>query len=94
MSINIQIKTILFSAFFGIVFSLFLGFNYKYIVGMRKLLSPILTLLFVLVFTLLYFICLNHINYGVFHIYEIFCIIFGFLFENLVYGIVEKKRKK
>ena len=94
MSLNIQIKTIFFSIFFGFIFSLVLGFNYRFIIGNKKVLSPILTLLLVIVFTLLYFIILNNINCGIFHIYEIFCIFFGFLFENLVVGFVEKKSKK
>lgn len=94
MSIDIQIKTILFSFVFGFIFSICLNFNYKYIIGKKKVLSPILTFLFVLVFTLLYFIILKNINYGIFHVYEIFCIFFGFLFENLMYGMVEKYRKK
>ena len=94
MNIDIQIKTILFSFIFGIVFSICLDFNYKYIVGKRKVLSPVLTFLFVFVFTLIYFILLRYINYGIFHVYEIFFIFCGFLFEFLLSGIVEKKIKK
>ena len=94
MSIIIQIKTIIFSIIFGVFFSIALRFNYKYIVGSKKLFSAILTFLFVLVFTLLYFIILKYINYGIFHQYEILCIIIGFLVENLVYSVVEKRLKK
>jgi len=91
MDITVQIKTIIFSFAFGFLFSLFLHFNYKYIVG-RKLLSLVFTLLFVFVFTLLFFICLQFINNGIFHYYEIICIAIGFTLESLLF--VEKKFKK
>lgn len=90
MDIIVQVKTILFSIAFGIVFSIALRFNYKYIIGNRKILSFILTLLFVFVFTLLYFIILRYINYGIFNYYEIISIVIGFIFES----VVEKKLKK
>lgn len=93
MSIDIQIKTIFFSLIYGFVFSLVVGLNYKYISG-KKLVSFILTFMLVLVFTLLFFIVLKRINYGVFHYYEILSILLGFLLENLVYRLVEKKLKK
>jgi len=91
MDIIVQIKTIIFSIVFGFVFSLFLHFNYKYIVG-GKLLSFIFTFLFVLVFTFLFFIGLQYINNGVFHFYEIVCIAIGFTLESLIF--IEKKFKK
>ena len=63
MDIIVQLKTILFSIVFGVLFSISLRFNYKYIIGSRRLLSFILTFLFVIVFTLLYFIGLRFINF-------------------------------
>ncbi len=94
MNIIIQIKTIIFSIVFGFIFSVSLRFNYRFIVGSKKVLSAIVTFLFVLVFTFLYFIVLKKINFAVFHFYEIICIIFGFIFENLMCRLVEKKCKK
>lgn len=94
MNIIVQLKTILFSIFFGVLFSISLRFNYKYIIGSRRLLSFILTFLFVIVFTLLYFIGLRFINFGMFHYYEIISIIVGFAIENLVVMVVEKMLKK
>ena len=94
MGIILQFKTIIFSIVFGFVFSFFIGLNYKYIVGDKKIFSFILSFLLVLVFTLLYFIILKYINYAIFHYYEILSIIFGFLLENFIYRIVEKRVKK
>ena len=93
MSIDIQVKTILFSLVFGFVFSFVIGLNYKYI-SSRGVLNFVLTFMLVLVFVLLFFIGLRFINFGIFHYYEILSIIIGFLLENLVYRVVEKKLKK
>jgi len=94
MDIIVQIKTIIFSLFYGVFFSFFLGLNYKYITGSRKFFGFILTFMFIIVNVLLYFIVLRKINYGVFHYYEILSIIFGFILENLIYHLVYKKIKK
>lgn len=91
MNINIQIETIIFSFLYGIFFSLLLGFNYKYIVGSRKILGIIVTFLFVMVNVLLYFIILRKINFGFFHHYEVLCIILGFCFENIVSRLIKCK---
>ena len=93
MSIVIQVKTIMFSLIYGFVFSFFIGLNYKYIIG-KGILSFLLTFFLVLVFTLLYFIVLKYINYGIFHFYEVLLIILGFILENLVCSVVEKRLKK
>ena len=93
MSIILQIKTILFSLFYGVFFSFVIGLNYKFIIG-NGFLSFILTFMLVLVMTLLYFIILRYINFGIFHYYEILSIVVGFILENLVFGIVEKSLKK
>ena len=93
MSIIVQIKTILFSIIYGVFFSFVVGINYKYIIG-KGIFSLIISFLLVLVLTLLYFIILRYINYGVFHYIEILSIIVGFIIENLIYRIVEKRLKK
>lgn len=91
MNIVLQIKTIVFSFLYGVFFSIMLGFNYKYIVGSRKLFSFFLSFLFVLVNVLLYFIILKKINFGVFHYYEILFIILGFVFENVLFKFLKCK---
>lgn len=93
MDIVIQFKTIIFSFFYGVVFSLFLGFNYKFMIN-NGVFSFIFSLFFSIVCVLVYFIFLKKINFGFFHPYEIFCIIFGFFTEILIYHLVYKKLKK
>lgn len=94
MSLIVQIKTIIFSVLYGFFFYIFLCFNYKYITGKKKILKVILSFMFVVVNVLLYFICLKKINFGIFHIYEILSIIFGFIVCNLIVYAVDKRRKK
>ena len=93
MDISIQFKTIIFSILYGVFFSLMLSINYKYLIG-NKYLSIIVSLLFVIVNVLIYFIILKKINYGIFHPYEILCIVIGFIVENLLSHLVYKKIKK
>ncbi len=94
MDIIVQIKTIIVSFLFGIFFSIVLGFNYKFIIGGRKVLGIILTFMFVIVNVLLYFIIMRRINYGIFHQYEILSIILGFFCENLAHRFIYKCFKK
>ena len=82
MSIGIQVKTILFSLIYGVIFSFVIDLNYKYISG-KGFISFLLTFSLVLDFTLLFFIGLKYINYGVFHYIEVLCIVLGFLLENI-----------
>jgi len=78
---------------FGMFFSFVVGFNYKYIIC-KGFFSLILTFMLVLVMTLLYFIMLRYINFGIFHYIEILSIIFGFFIENIICRKVEKILKK
>lgn len=93
MSIDVQFKTILFSFVFGFLFSLLLGFNYKFMTG-HKLYSFFISFFFVVVNVLLYFIFLRKINGGIYHNYEVFCIVLGFFMENLLFSLVYKRFKR
>lgn len=93
MSLFVQFKTILFSFIFGCFFHFFLNINYKYIIR-KGILSLFFNILFIIVNVLIYFLILKYINFGVFHIYEICVIIFGYLFYHLLCIVVEKKSKK
>ena len=94
MDIKIQITTLLVSFLYGIFFSLFLSLNYKFIYSNKKIIKTTISFLIVIVSVLLYFIILKKINYGIFHIYEILSIIFGFIIENWLSGIIAKRFKK
>ena len=82
MDLNLQIISLLFSYFFGILFSFLLNLNYKIIYQKNKLYRIITTLLFVLLCTLVYFIVLKKINEGIIHPYFFLMIILGFFTVN------------
>ena len=94
MNIKLQIITLLFSFSFGIFFSFFLGLNYKYIYSDKKIFKTIISFLVVIISVLIYFIILKKINNGIFHIYEILCIILGFIFDNWIRTVIAKVLKK
>ena len=94
MNIKLQIITLIVSFFYGIFFSFFLSLNYKFIYSDKKIIKIIISFLVVIINVLLYFIILRKINYGIFHIYEIFSLILGFLLENWLSGIIAKKLNK
>lgn len=94
MNIKLQIITLVFSFLYGIFFSFFLGLNYKFIYSDKKIFKTIISFLVVIISVLIYFIILKKINNGIFHIYEILCIILGFIFDNWIKGIIAKKFEK
>ena len=94
MNIKLQIITLLFSFLYGIFFSFFLSLNYKFIYSDKKIFKTIISFLVVIISVLIYFIILKKINNGIFHIYEILCIILGFIFENWMRGVIDKVLKK
>ena len=94
MDIELQIITLVVSFFYGIFFSFFLSLNYKFIYSDKKFIKTIISFLVVIINVLLYFIILKKINYGVFHIYEIFSLILGFIIENWLSGLIAKRFKK
>ena len=86
MTLITQLKLILFSFVFGLFFNLFLNLNCKFIYSYNKIIKIISSILFVIINTLLYFICLNKINNGIFHIYSLIIIL-------LTYLSIEKLKK-
>ena len=87
MSLNVQIKTLLISIIFGVVLYYYLKLNKKIIYNNNKFLKIIGTPILIILITTIYFLVLYKINYGVFHIYEILCIILG-------YTLIALKNKK
>ena len=84
MSLIVQIKLIIFSFFFGIVFSLFISLNYKLIYNNNPIVKAISSLLCIIIATLTYFIMLEKINDGILHIYSLLVVIIGFIIESTI----------
>jgi hypothetical protein len=82
IELSIQIKSLIFSFFYGILFFLLLKINYKYIYGCSLIYKIIINLLFVMNNVILYFIILKKINNGIIHFYFILMIIAGYFTGN------------
>lgn len=78
MSLDIQIYTILISFFFGIYFFFFLRLNKKLIFHKNKIISFLSTFIIFIINTIFYFWIIFIINNGIFHIYEIICLLLGY----------------
>lgn len=94
MTLEIQIKSLLFSFLFGIYFAHIIKINYKFILPLNKLFRTLGTLLLIVSNVLLYFVILLKINYGLLHIYLILMIILGVYIEYLLNKLIVKYIKK
>ena len=94
MKLNIQISLIFFSLIFGFLFSLFFNIGYKWLHHPKKIINLLSNILFILISLIIYFNGLQIICNGIFHIYSLLLIIIGFIVENIIGKLIEKKIKK
>lgn len=85
MDLKIQIISLLFSFVFGVFFSICTNLNYRFLFSKNKVFKIIITIIFVLDLSLLYFLMIRKINQGVIHGYFLLAIALGFFlgFINL-----------
>ena len=91
MNLTIQIKTILFSFFFGIFFSLGFELQKNRFSKPKQLMEFIFQFFYVFVNTLLFFLLMKKINNAIFHPYEILLLILGFIVGNEIFKMTQKK---
>ena len=89
MILETQIYTLLFSFVFGSLFGLLVRINYFFLNHSNKFIKILFTVVFVTIFTLIYFIILEKLNSGIIHIYYFIMLILGFCLEQFI----EKKIK-
>lgn len=94
MNLIIQIKTIVASIIFGVYFSIILSLSYRLIYHKKEFVKLIFTPIIIGFNTILYFFIIKKINYGIFHIYEILCIILGVVLETVIAKVIANIRKK
>ena len=94
MNLNTQINLIIFSFIFGMLFSLFITINYKFLYQGKSLFRFIINLMIIIISILIYFIGIRKINNGILHIYSILLIIVGFIFDNFIRSKLLKKHRK
>ena len=90
ISLDIQFKLIIFSFIFGFLFSSFLDWFNKKTILLTKYLKFIIYLMVTILMTIIYFIGIQKIGYAVFHIYEILCIVLGFISYDITIKLIAK----
>lgn len=93
IALIIQIKSLIFSFFYGLFLAILLNLNYKYIYKSKRFYRILINILFVISNVLLYFIVIKLINNGIVHPYFIFMIIIGFSISNYQLKRLTFKRK-
>ena len=75
MELKLQIISLIFSTFYGIVFSICTNLNYRFLFSKNK----VFTIIYIIDFSLLYFLLIKKINQGVIHEYFLLAIGVGYL---------------
>ena len=94
MNLKTQIVLIIFSFFYGFLFSNFININYKFIYNSKKLIKILSSFFIILIAVLVYFIGIKKINNAILHPYSILMVIIGFFVDICLKRIIAKKRKK
>lgn len=94
MNLRTQIILIIFSFFYGFLFSIFLNINYKFIYSSNKFIKVISSFLIVFISLLVYFIGIRKINNAILHPYSILMVMIGFFVQLYIHRVIAKKLKK
>lgn len=94
MILRIQILSLLFSFIYGNFIFWMLELNYKLLYEGRVFYRIIISLLFVVFISLLYFVCLLKINNGILHIYFFLIILTGYMLSFVIYKKINCKNKR
>lgn len=90
ISLSIQLKLIIFSFIFGFFFSLLIEWFNKISKNYKNYLKIVLSFILIFIMSLIYFIGCQKISNAIFHIYNILCIVIGYI----TYDIIAKYNKK
>ena len=94
IALSLQFKLIIFSFIFGFMFSVMLELFNKKIKKYSIILEIILSFIFIIIMTYIYFIGIQKIGNAIFHIYSILSIIIGFVIYNIILKIIANNNKK
>ena len=92
MILRIQIYSLLFSFFYGIFVFFLLELNYKLLYTGKMLYKIIISFLFVMFISLLYFYGLLKINNGIIHIYFLIVMFTGYMLSFVIYRKIRCKK--
>jgi len=93
MILRVQIFSLLYSFFYGIVFFILLEVNRRILYEGKIIYRVILSFMFVIFISLLYFIGLLKINYGILHFYFYLSLFTGYLLSFVIYNKFNCKKK-
>ncbi len=94
MILKIQIFSLLYSFIYGIIFYILLEVNQKFLYEGKIVYRIIISFLFVIFISLLYFLILIKINNGILHLYFFLTMFTGYLLSFVIYKkLIVKKNK-
>lgn len=93
MILKIQVLSLIYSFFYGIVFFFLLEFNHKFLYEGKIVYRIIISFLFVVIMSLLYFFGLIKINNGIIHLYFYLSLFTGYLLSFVIYRKINCKKK-
>lgn len=94
MELKLQIYSLIYSLVFGFCFYYILDIFNKYIVDIKLTLKIILSILFVIIISIIYFMGLLYLNYGYLHMYFLLTILVGYIFASFFKIWFTDKNKK
>ena len=91
MILGVQIVSLIFSFFYGIIFY-FVGYILKrFLFNKNIIIALVCSFLFMLFFSTIYFIFLWYLNSGIVHLYYLFMFIVGYIFVQYFIKCVKIK---
>lgn len=94
IDLTLQFKLIFFSFIFGFMFSVSLESFNKIIKKYSTIIEIILSFIFIIFMTFIYFLGIQKIGNAIFHIYSVLCIILGFFMYNMILKLIANSKKK
>ena len=90
MTLDMQIKTFLISLLFGFIFFLFIDIIKKRIFKIKKIWQILFVMIYVIFFSISYFLILLNLNNAIIHPYYLFAFIFSYILEIIFIKILKR----
>jgi len=93
MILRIQILSLMFSFFYGMFFFFMLEINHKFFYRGKTFYRIVISFLFIIVMSFIYFFGLLKINNGIVHLYFYLSLLTGYLLSFVIYKKINCKKK-
>lgn len=94
MILKIQILSLIYSFFYGVLFYILLDVNHKFVYDGKIIYRIIISFFFIVLMSLLYFYGLIKINNGIIHVYFYLSLLTGYLLTFVIYRKFRCKKKR